>query len=201
MSNMGSQKALSLDARPAHYTPDPMHQRTLYLTNGASPPADAGPGRLEQPAFCVIRDGRTTFKASKTPGASICSLVPSATEILYALGVGDRVVSAILSLAAWFWRKGGREAGWSADPVVWRMMWAHDCETCRFDSVRGGTLVVGLAGFGDEPLRSACRSLRVLRVSRWLMLINHDQHLGIGAEIATKHIRSQSRSSPGRAKH
>ena len=46
----------------------------------------------QHPAFCVIRDGQTSFRATKTPGASICSLVPSATAILHALGVGDRVV-------------------------------------------------------------------------------------------------------------
>jgi len=154
MSNMGSQKALSLDARPAHYTPDPMHQRTLYLTNGASPPADAGPGRLEQPAFCVIRDGRTTFKASKTPGASICSLVPSATEILYALGVGDRVtgVSDCCELPS------GRGKGRGAsvvtrtrlpapgDPVeddsaVWGTRYSFDVDTEWFRRERPGLVI------------------------------------------------------------
>jgi len=47
----------------------------------------------QRPAFCILRDdGHASFRAAKTPGASICSLTPAATQILYALGLRDRVV-------------------------------------------------------------------------------------------------------------
>jgi hypothetical protein len=42
----------------------------------------------QRPAFCILRDdGHASFRAAKTPGASICSLTPAATQILYALGL------------------------------------------------------------------------------------------------------------------
>jgi hypothetical protein len=47
----------------------------------------------QRPAFCILRDdGHASFRAAKTPGASICSLTPAATQILYALGLRDRVI-------------------------------------------------------------------------------------------------------------
>lgn len=58
---------------------------------------DTRPSSLPNPhewiagPFHSFQDGRSWRHATKTPGASICSLMPSATEILYALGVGDRV--------------------------------------------------------------------------------------------------------------